>query len=189
MSLSVTGRPPAWILSDPTTRSRLEALIPNLAASLSNDALTTPTPTGELTAQDLAKLLYNIQLFQHEVLGPEAKARPANPTSSDPLARHPPRIPAACFRTTASLASPDAVTPDSPVFDLLAAALAYLAKKGARDVEVDIADVSNTELIAYIRLKLRESGRIQRFLIAAKGDFTEAEKESLAKMTASLECE
>lgn len=188
MSLSVSGRPPAWILTDPTTRSRLEPLVASLTASLSNAGLAPPTSTGTLTAQDLQQLLYNVQLFQHEVLGQDAKARPANPATSNPLARHPPRIPAACFRTTPSLASSEGVTPDSAVFVVLEAALTFLARKSQKDVEVSVQDASNTELIASIREKLRESGRLKRFVVAAKGDFTKVEEESLQKMAQSLEC-
>lgn len=50
-------------------------------------------------------------------------------------------------------------------------------------------DVSNTELIAYIREKLRESGHLKRFVITAQGDFTEAEKDRLRNIATGLECQ
>ncbi|CAO1614476.1 unnamed protein product [Sympodiomycopsis kandeliae] len=190
MSLSVTGRPPAWILSDPTTRSRLEPLVPSLIASLQNASLSPPTSTGQLTVQDLQTLLYSIQLYQHEVLGQDAPSRPASPTSSNPLAIHPPRIPAFCFRTTVALTSSEAVSTNSPVYDVLDTALTFLARKGVKDLSsISTADKSNTELIAFIRDRLKSVGKLKKFVIAAKGDFTEAEKEALKNMALSLECE
>ncbi|CAO1633221.1 unnamed protein product [Jaminaea pallidilutea] len=189
MSLSVSGRPPASLLSDSQTRSRLATLLPNLEASLSNASLTAPTATRTLTAADLQTLLYHIQLFQHDVLGPDSKARTANPSASNPLARHPPRIPAPCFRTTATLSSSDAAPADSAVFNVLDAALASLAKRGAKSVDLSTADPSNVEVIAEVRQRLRETGWLKRFKVTAQGDFSEAEKESLKRMAESLECE
>lgn len=189
MSLSVSGRPPLSLQSDTATRSRLASLLPNLEASLSNASLAPPTPTGTLSANDLQVLLYALQLFQHDVLGPDVKARPANPASANPLVRYPPRIPAQCFRTAASLGSDQAAPVDSAVFNLLDAALQFLARRGDKSVDIDVTDVANTDLIVTIRERLREKGYIKTFRVAAQGDFSEAEKDSLRRMAQSLECE
>lgn len=189
MSLSVSGRPPLTLQTDAATRSRLGSLVPNLEASLANSSLAPPTHTGSLSANDLQVLLYSIQLFQHETLGPDAKARPANPTAANPLARHPPRIPAQCFRTAAALTSADPPSADSAVFNLLDAALHFLAKRGDKSIDIAIDNPANTELIAALRERLREKGFIKRFRVAAEGDFSEAEKSSLRRMAESLECE
>lgn len=188
MSLSVSGRPPTNLLTDASQRGRLSPLVPNLQAALSNAGLSPPTASGKLAETDLQKLLYYIQLFQHEILGPEVSSRPANPEASNPLARHPPRIPASCFRTTASLTSKEAAPANSAVFDLLEAALTFLAQRGDKSVEIAREKV-NTELIAAIRERLRQKGWIKRFKIGVEGDFSEAEKENVRKMAESLECE
>ncbi|PWN27763.1 hypothetical protein BDZ90DRAFT_232157 [Jaminaea rosea] len=189
MSLSVSGRPPATLRDDATIRARLATILPNLEASLSNAGLSAPTASSTLSVSDVQALLYNLQLYQHDVLGPDAAKRPANPDSSNALARHPPRIPASCFRTTSSLASTDAAGPSSPVFVVLEAALLFLAKRGDKSTDVDVARVDNTELVAAIRSSLRERGHIKRFKVTTEGDFTEAEKASLQRMAESLECE
>lgn len=189
MSLSVSGRPPASLLTDTATRARLATLVPNLEASLSNAGLSAPTANATLTAADVQTLLYNIQLFQHDVLGPDATTKPANASSSNALARHPPRIPAACFRTTASLSSDDAAPADSAVFVVADAALAFLARRGDKSVDVATTRVENTELIAAVREALRERGHIKRFKVTTQGDFSEAEKDSLKRMAEGLECE
>ncbi|CAO1637945.1 unnamed protein product [Parajaminaea phylloscopi] len=189
MSLSVSGRPPVSVQTDNATRSRLATLLPNLQASLANASLAPPTPTGILSANDLQVLLYSIQLYQHEVLGPDAKTRPANPDSTNPLARHPPRIPAHCFRTTASLTTEEAPSADSAVFNLLDAALQSLARRGDKSVDIAVDEVAYTELVAAVRERLREKGFLRRFTVAARGDFSEAEKDSLRRMAESLECE
>ena len=159
MSLSVSGRPPTNLLTDASQRGRLSPLVPNLQAALSNAGLSPPTASGKLAETDLQKLLYYIQLFQHEILGPEVSSRPANPEASNPLARHPPRIPASCFRTTASLTSKEAAPANSAVFDLLEAALTFLAQRGDKSVEIAREKV-NTELIAAIRAVRRGEVRV-----------------------------
>lgn len=192
MSLSVSGRPPASLLTDAGTRSRLATLLPSLRQSLSSAGLSPPLPDeagGELTETHLQQLLYSVQLFQHDLLGPDAKQRPLNPQAADERVRHPPRIPAFCFRTTTSPSSIEpAPAANSPVYDVLDAALAFLARRGDKAVEVAM-EPRNTELIAAIRSRLREKAWIKPVTIAAQGDFTQAERDALAKMADSLECE
>ncbi len=105
-TLSVTGAPDDGIVTDPSVRSRLSALLPALKAALTapttsgDENRAIPTPNGELAALDLATLTYHLQLFQERFLGAHALASASSSASAEAL---PIRIPARLFLTSGSV--------------------------------------------------------------------------------------
>lgn len=153
-ALRVTGAPDPGQLYDVEWHRRLEVLSEPLAQQLGIVDGAAPTPTGRLTGVDLAGVLYQLQIFQEEVLG-VAAPRPANPDAVDPLARHPTRLPAWCFR----------LWPDVRSRQTLQALLFSVLQQFARAIPLtgeDILEPSRrpfyTSLVANTRAELRAQG-------------------------------
>lgn len=152
---------------------------------------TAPTISGSLTSGDLASLAYQLQLFQHRRLGPDAPRRPAHPDATEPGARHPVRIPADLFLTSPASSDPRTpMSPEAPLRFVLQHALAFLQQRGKRgwdDILEDSAVGFYCELIASVRRQLRNSQLLRTPLVAPPSDWTQAQIDHHKTLAQQLE--
>ncbi|EPQ25986.1 uncharacterized protein PFL1_06441 [Pseudozyma flocculosa PF-1] len=190
-TLNVTGLPDPKLVSDKPTLEALRAYVEPITTALTGVTVPTRSGTGSLTATDLAHLSHDLQKFQEEVLGASVP-RPADPSGSSPVTRHPPRIPAMLFVPTASLQNTAALPADqSPARFILEESLRFLASKGRTTWNFgDLAlKHENVHLVIAVREALKSKGLLKRARITANASITEAELESLQAMASQLDCE
>ena len=192
-TLNLTGHPDPKLRTDPLLLQALESYLEPIKSALAQQSIqpsAIPSKSGELSAADLADLVYELQNFQEESLGANAP-RPADPSASSAQTRHPVRIPADLFLPTSSQHTTSVVAPEASHLKLLLQeALAFLASKGKSSWNfADSAQKSvNVQLIAHVRQQLSKAGALEHPTIAASPSITEAEAASLKQMAQQLEC-
>ncbi|CEH14153.1 Chromatin remodeling factor subunit and related transcription factors [Ceraceosorus bombacis] len=193
MSLGVTGAPDAVLWNDASTTSKLASLVGPVASALSGSGHPAKLPgsSQDLTAKDLALVAFDLQRFQHKVLGPGAP-RPAASDENGNALPHPPKIPATLFLPAASLSSmslPPAE--DSPLSCILQAALISAASRSLESWNVD--DAANEgklrQVVVEVRAALRAKGHLPKHTVFGETEISEAEIVAYRKLATQLDCE
>ncbi|WFD23325.1 SWI/SNF and RSC complex subunit Ssr2 [Malassezia equina] len=190
MSLNVNGFPDQGLLNDAHVIERLEPLVDPLKQALEARSLLVPCLESPLTGRQLAQFVYDLYSFQERVLGFGAST-PANPQASDPLARHPPRLPAALLQTYRSYTDFTPLDTTSPLYTVLLTSFVFLAEHQIQkwDMASNAQRATIVEMIARVRAELRAKGLLPTLRIAVSSDVTEAEASHLRTIATSLECE
>ncbi|PWZ03615.1 hypothetical protein BCV70DRAFT_197815 [Testicularia cyperi] len=191
-TLKLTGKPDPKLASDATLLQAVQTYLEPITSDLTAAGISgIPSPSGSLSASELANLTHSFQQFQEDALGLNA-SRPADPSASNPQAQHPTRIPASLFLPTTSLQSTQILTPDqSPLRYILQESLSFLASKQRSKWSFTdpAAKTDHVALVAHVRQQLKTRGLLKVPVIASSPSITEAEADSLKRMAEQLECQ
>ena len=190
MSLNVNGFPDQGLPNDVHVIQRLEPLVVPLKEALEARSLKVPCLESPLTGRQLAQFVFDLYSFQERALGFGAPS-PANPKATNPLARHPPRLPAAVLQTYRSYTDFSPLDTTVSLYKVLLACFVFLSEHQVTkwDMSSDAQRTTYVEMIAHVRAELRSQGLIPTPRIAVSSDVTEAEKTHLRAIATDLECE